>query len=137
MPQLTRQLEAEGVRRIVVLADDPGKYPPGERFAVGVEILPRERLDAVQRELRTAIGVTALVYDQTCAAEKRRRRKRTPATVPAPAPVRRIFINEMVCEGCGDCCAQIELPVGGSGCDRIRREARDRPVHLQPGLSVA
>ncbi len=99
VPQLTRQLEAEGVRRIVVLADDPDKYPANAGFAPGVEILPRERLDAVQRELRTVAGVTALVYDQTCAAEKRRRRKKKELADPP----RRVFINEAVCEGCGDC----------------------------------
>jgi indolepyruvate ferredoxin oxidoreductase len=99
VPQLTRQLEAEGVRRIVVLADDTGKYPAADRFAPGVDIRPREDLQAVQRELREIPGVTILVYDQTCAAEQRRRRKRDGAA----QPLRRLFINEAVCEGCGDC----------------------------------
>jgi indolepyruvate ferredoxin oxidoreductase len=102
VPQLTRQLEAEGVRRIVVLADDTGKYPAADRFAPGVEIRPRGDLEAVQRELRETPGVTALVYDQTCAAEQRRRRKRGGAAERAP----RLFINEGVCEGCGDCAAK-------------------------------
>ena len=100
VPQLTRQLAAEGVRRIVVLADDPGKYPRDAGFAPGIELRPREELDAVQQALRETPGVTALVFDQTCAAEKRRRRKRDPAASATP---RRIFINERVCDGCGDC----------------------------------
>ncbi len=99
VPQLTRQLAAEGVHHIVVLADDPGKYPGNANFAPGVEIRPREDLDAVQRALREVPGVSALVYDQTCAAEKRRRRKRG----SAPVATRRVFINARVCEGCGDC----------------------------------
>jgi indolepyruvate ferredoxin oxidoreductase len=74
VPQLTRQLEAEGVARIVVLADDPAKYPRDAAFAPGVRVLPRERLDEVQRELRSVPGTTVLVYDQTCATEARCRR---------------------------------------------------------------
>ncbi len=100
VPQLTRQLAAEGVRKIVVLADDPKKYPRDADFAPGIEIRPREEFDAVQHALRETSGVTALVFDQTCAAEKRRRRKRGGAWSSAP---RRIFINERVCDGCGDC----------------------------------
>jgi indolepyruvate ferredoxin oxidoreductase len=99
VPQLTRQLDAEGLSRIVVLADDIGKYPQPAAFPPGVEIRPREDLEAVQRELREIPGVTALVFDQTCAAEQRRRRKRGSAAEPP----RRLFIHEGVCEGCGDC----------------------------------
>ncbi|MFZ2652615.1 MAG: indolepyruvate ferredoxin oxidoreductase family protein, partial [Burkholderiaceae bacterium] len=99
VPQLTRQIDAEGVKRIVVLSEDLAKYPKDAPFAPGVELLPRERLDAVQRELRKVPGVSVLVYDQTCATEARRRRKR--GTLP-PA-TRHVFINEAVCEGCGDC----------------------------------
>jgi len=102
VPQLTRQLQAEGVRRIVVLADDPARYPAPAGFAPGVEVRPRDDLEAVQRELREIPGVTALVYDQACATEERRRRKRGSAIEPA----RRVFINELVCEGCGDCSAK-------------------------------
>ncbi len=102
VPQISRQLAAEGVRRIVVLADDPHKYPRDAGFAPGTEIRPREDLDRVQRQLRETPGVTALIYDQTCAAEKRRRRKRG----GYPDPARRVFINELVCEGCGDCGAK-------------------------------
>ena len=99
VPQITRQLAAEGVERIVVLAEDPAHYPRDAGFAPGVQVRAREDLDAVQRELRELRGVTALIYDQTCAAEKRRRRKR--GSLPDPAT--RVFINELLCEGCGDC----------------------------------
>jgi len=99
VPQLTRQVESEGVDRVVVLSEDPERYRGVTGFARGVDIRGRSELDAVQRELRQHKGVTVLVYDQTCAAEKRRRRKRG----KYPDPARRAFINERVCEGCGDC----------------------------------
>jgi indolepyruvate ferredoxin oxidoreductase len=99
VPRITRQLAAEGVQRIALVTQDPDKYAPGDDLAPGVTIAPREQLDAVQRELREFPGVSALIFDQTCAAELRRRRKR--GLVPDPA--RRVFINELVCEGCGDC----------------------------------
>ena len=99
VPGITRQLHAEGVARIVVVTDEPGKYPRDAGFAPGVAIRHRRELLAVEEELRAYPGVSALVYDQTCAAEKRRRRKR--GTFPDPA--RRAFINELVCEACGDC----------------------------------
>ena len=98
----TRQLRAEGVGRIAVVADDPGKYPLDGGFAEGVTIDGREDLDRVQRELRECEGVSALVYDQTCATEKRRRRKRGLMEDPAW----RAVINPDVCEGCGDCGAR-------------------------------
>jgi len=97
--QITRQVAAEGVGRIAVVSDEPDKYPTGTDFAHGVTFHHRDDLDQVQRELREWKGVSALVYDQTCAAEKRRRRKRK----QFPDPAKRIFINERVCEGCGDC----------------------------------
>ncbi|MBT4908111.1 MAG: indolepyruvate ferredoxin oxidoreductase family protein, partial [Rhodospirillaceae bacterium] len=99
VPAITRQVEAEGVQRIVVVSDEPDKYPTGAPFAHGVSIHHRDELDQVQRDLREFPGVSVLVYDQTCAAEKRRRRKR--GTFPDPA--KRVMINEAVCEGCGDC----------------------------------
>jgi indolepyruvate ferredoxin oxidoreductase len=102
VPQLTRQLAAEDVKRIIVMSDEPEKYGSNAGFAPGVEIRHREDLERTQRELRETPGVTALIYDQTCAAEKRRRRKRG----RFPDPAVRIFINEMVCEGCGDCSAK-------------------------------
>ena len=105
---IVRQVKAEGVRRVVVVTDEPQKYPAGY-FDADVAVRHRSDLDAVQRELRDDEGVTVLVYDQTCAAEKRRRRKRG----AFPDPERRAFINEAVCEGCGDCgvksnCVSIE-----------------------------
>jgi indolepyruvate ferredoxin oxidoreductase len=99
VPALTRQLAAEGVGRIVVVTDEPDKYPASVDFASGATVRHRDDLDAVQRELREIAGVTAIVYDQTCAAEKRRRRKRG----RFPDPAKRVFINDLVCEGCGDC----------------------------------
>ncbi|MDR2240934.1 MAG: indolepyruvate ferredoxin oxidoreductase family protein [Zoogloeaceae bacterium] len=102
VPQITRQIESEGVSRVVVLADDPQKYGGNAGFAPGVEIRHRDELERTQRELRDIPGVTVLVYDQTCAAEKRRRRKRG----KYPDPAVRVFINELVCEGCGECSAK-------------------------------
>jgi len=96
---ISRQLRAEGVGRIDVVTDEPDKYPKSTDWAPGVKVHPRIELDKVQRELREVPGVTAIIYDQTCAAEKRRRRKRG----TFPDPDKRVFINEMVCEGCGDC----------------------------------
>ena len=99
VPAVTRQLAAEGVGPIVVVTDEPEKYSPTAGFAEGVAVRHRDDLDAAQRELRELKGVTAIVYDQTCAAEKRRRRKRG----RFPDPPKRVFINDLVCEGCGDC----------------------------------
>ena len=99
VPIITRQMQAEGARRIVVVTDEPEKYGSRSGLAPGVTVHHRRELDAVQRMLREIAGVTILVYDQTCAAEKRRRRKRG----KYPDPPRRVFINPAVCEGCGDC----------------------------------
>jgi len=99
VPELTRSLHAEGVRRIVVMTDEPDKYPTSAQWAPGVEVWHRDRLDEAQQLLRAVPGVTALIYDQRCAAEKRRLRKRG----KLPDPAMRVFINEAVCEGCGDC----------------------------------
>jgi len=95
---IVQQVLAEGARRVVVVSDDTGKYPR-HAFPKSVDIFHRDQLDSVQKVLREEPGVTVLVYDQTCAAEKRRRRKRG----LMEDPPRRIFINEDVCEGCGDC----------------------------------
>jgi indolepyruvate ferredoxin oxidoreductase len=99
VPELTRWLDAEGVKKIFVIADDPEKYPKDTRWAPGLDIWDRDRLDEAQRILRDTPGVTALIYDQRCAAEKRRLRKRG----KLEDPNLRVFINEAVCEGCGDC----------------------------------
>jgi indolepyruvate ferredoxin oxidoreductase len=103
VPQITRQLAAEGVEKIVVVTDEPHKYGARQGFAPGVPVHHRDQLDRVQREVRdwsaAHSAVSAIIYDQTCAAEKRRRRKRG----TFPDPQKRAFINELVCEGCGDC----------------------------------
>src|SRR5690606_21968824 len=99
---IARQVRAEGVERIAVVTDEPDKYAGNVVFPEGTTIHHRDELDAVQRELREIRGVTVLIYDQTCAAEKRRRRKRG----TYPDPDRRVVINSLVCEGCGDCGVQ-------------------------------
>ncbi len=99
VPQITRQLAAEGVRTIVIVADDPTRYRSVRDLAEGVSVRPRSELLAVQESLRETPGVSVLIYDQMCANERRRRRKRGKM---AAAP-KRVFINPRVCEGCGDC----------------------------------
>jgi indolepyruvate ferredoxin oxidoreductase len=99
VPQIARQVAAEGAKRVVVVTDEPWKYPRSEDWPAGLTIHHRDELNAVQVELAKIPGVTVLIYDQTCAAEKRRRRKRG----KFPDPDKRVIINELVCEGCGDC----------------------------------
>ena len=99
---ISRQIAAEGVSPIIVVTDEPEKYAEDTNWAPGVTIRHRSELDAVQRELRVVKGVSAMIYDQTCASEKRRRRKRN----EYPDPAKRAVINEAVCEGCGDCSVQ-------------------------------
>ncbi|MCH2549079.1 MAG: indolepyruvate ferredoxin oxidoreductase family protein [Alphaproteobacteria bacterium] len=96
---IARQVAAEGAKKVVVVSDEPSKYPDDSKFPTGTSFHHRDELDAVQRDLREQAGTTVLIYDQTCAAEKRRRRKRN----LFPDPPKRVFINEAVCEGCGDC----------------------------------
>ncbi|XDA99174.1 indolepyruvate ferredoxin oxidoreductase family protein [Sulfitobacter sp. LCG007] len=95
---IAQSCRAEGIARIAVLSDDIGKFDRAE-FPSGTSFDDRSRLDAIQRELREIPGVTALIYEQTCATEKRRRRKRG----RMEDPKRFVMINELVCEGCGDC----------------------------------
>ncbi|TDV72582.1 indolepyruvate ferredoxin oxidoreductase family protein [Pseudomonas sp. LP_7_YM] len=100
--QISRQLAAEGVKRIVVVTDEPERYEAITDLAPDVPVYHREHMEEVQQQLREYADVSALIYDQTCAAEKRRRRKRGKFADPA----RRVVINESVCEGCGDCSSQ-------------------------------
>ena len=102
VPQVARQVAAEGAARVVVVTDEPKKYATDERWPAGLTIHHRDELMQVQEELAKIPGVTVLIYDQTCAAEKRRRRKRH----TYPDPDQRVIINELVCEGCGDCGVQ-------------------------------
>jgi indolepyruvate ferredoxin oxidoreductase len=99
VPQIARQVAAEGARRIAVVTDEPWKYPADTDWPRGLTVHHRDTLNEVQRELATVPGLSILIYDQTCAAEKRRRRKRG----LFPDPDKRVIINELVCEGCGDC----------------------------------
>lgn len=102
VPQITRQLEAEGVERIEIVSEAPENYGSWSPIAPGTKIRHRDELMDVQEELKAYNGVSVIVYDQTCAAEKRRRRKRG----LYPDPDKRLFINDRVCEGCGDCSVQ-------------------------------
>ena len=102
VPELTQSMDAEGVSRIIVCSDDPDRHTGGGPLAEGAEVWGRGRLEEAQLALRDTPGVTVLIYDQQCAAEKRRERKRG----LRPTPTKRIFINEAVCEGCGDCGAK-------------------------------
>jgi indolepyruvate ferredoxin oxidoreductase len=102
VPSMTRALEAEGVNKIVVCAAEPDRYGANARWAPGVEVHPRDDLPEVQKALRETPGVTVIIYDQRCATEARRLRKRGLLETP-PA---RVAINPAVCEGCGDCVAK-------------------------------
>ncbi|GIX24008.1 MAG: indolepyruvate ferredoxin oxidoreductase [Caldimonas sp.] len=99
--QIMQSLVAEGVAKLVIVTDEPEKYR-GAPLLPGVTVHHRDELDRIQREFREIPGCTAIIYDQTCATEKRRRRKR--GTMAEPA--QRVVINELVCEGCGDCSEQ-------------------------------
>ena len=99
VPDITWQVRSEGVEAIFVLSDDIAKWDRPEIFPTGVEFEHRDNLDAVQKRMREIKGVSVLVYDQTCATEKRRRRKRGKMVDPK----KRVMINSLVCEGCGDC----------------------------------
>ena len=120
-PLITQQMAAEGVQKIVIVTDEPEKYDATSelvhtavnahgatgnawKLAPGVAVHHRDELERIQRELREYPGVSVLIYDQTCASEKRRRRKKnTPEKIAFPDPARRVVINDLVCEGCGDC----------------------------------
>jgi indolepyruvate ferredoxin oxidoreductase len=102
VPQIARQVVAEGAKRVVIVTDEVGKYPSRDIFPPGITIAHRDDLKRIQTELAAVSGLTVLIYDQTCAAEKRRRRKRG----LYPDPDKRVVINSLVCEGCGDCGVQ-------------------------------
>jgi indolepyruvate ferredoxin oxidoreductase len=102
VPTIARQVAAEGAKKIAIVSDEPWKYPKGTEWPRGITIHHRDELNQVQSGLAKIPGVTVLIYDQTCAAEKRRRRKRG----AFPDPDKRVIINELVCEGCGDCGVQ-------------------------------
>ncbi len=102
VPAIANQLKAEGVKKIVIVSDQPERIVENGGFPQDIAVCHRDDLDEIQRELREIKGVTALIYEQTCAAEKRRRRKKG----EYPDPPKRIFINDLVCEGCGDCSKQ-------------------------------
>ena len=99
--QIAQSMRAEGANKIVVVTDEPEKYQ-GVELAQGVAVHHRDELDSIQKQFRTIKGTTVIIYDQTCATEKRRRRKRGTLVDPA----KRVVINELVCEGCGDCGVQ-------------------------------
>ena len=100
--QIAQSMRAEGAARITIVTDEPDKYIGVTGLPEGVAVAHRDLLDAIQREFRTLKGTTVIIYDQTCATEKRRRRKRGSLVDPA----KRVVINELVCEGCGDCGVQ-------------------------------
>ena len=99
---IANQIYWEGVRPIAIVTDEPEKYPSSVTWPPGTKVYHRDELESVQREMQKTKGVSAIIYDQTCAAEKRRRRKRG----LFPDPDKRVFINQEVCEGCGDCSVQ-------------------------------
>ena len=100
--QIAQSMRAEGAAKITIVTDEPEKYADITGIPEGIAIQHRDTLDAVQREFRGISGTTVIIYDQTCATEKRRRRKRGTLVDPAV----RVVINELVCEGCGDCGVQ-------------------------------
>jgi indolepyruvate ferredoxin oxidoreductase len=99
--QITFQIHSEGIRDIYLVSENPNLYPPSD-IAPGVKVAHRDDLDSVMKTCRTLKGTSAIVFVQTCAAEKRRRRKRGLMEDPR----RRVLINPAVCEGCGDCSVQ-------------------------------
>jgi indolepyruvate ferredoxin oxidoreductase len=97
--QIAQSMKAEGVKKVTIVTDLPEKYEDAKELPLGVQVKHRDELDRIQREFREINGTTVIIYDQTCATEKRRRRKRGTMVDPAV----RVMINEEVCEGCGDC----------------------------------
>ena len=100
VPRLVAQVRAEGVAEVVIVSDDPDRHH--DLRSQGIAVYHRRELDDVQRRLRDVAGVSVLIYQQTCATELRRRRKRGLVKDDKP----RVVINAAVCEGCGDCSVQ-------------------------------
>ncbi len=131
VPNIAAQLAAEGVKRIAVVADEADRLPKASELPAGVTLHTRDALDSVQKSLRDFDGPSVLIYDQVCATEKRRRRKRG----SMEQPTRHVVINEAVCENCGDCSTQ-------SGCIAIEpvetelgRKRRINPTSCNVDLS--
>ncbi|HEX9173265.1 MAG TPA: indolepyruvate ferredoxin oxidoreductase family protein [Telluria sp.] len=102
VPMIAQQMAAEGVKRVALVTEDLSRYADRSNLPALVTLHDRSKMDDIQRELRELPGVTVIIYDQTCAAEKRRRRKKG----EFPDPAKRMVINDAVCEGCGDCGVQ-------------------------------
>lgn len=116
VPMVAQQVIAEGAKKVLLVSDEPQKYAAREGLPESVSVHHRDEFDDLQLQLRDTAGTTIMIYDQTCATEKRRRRKRGLAVDPP----RRVFINPDVCEGCGDCSVKsnclsvepLETPLG-------------------------
>ena len=130
VPMIAQQMRACGVERIAVVSDEPGKYPPTAGFPKGTSFHHRDDIQAVQKELMQEQGVSILIYDQTCAAEKRRRRKR--GTYPDPQPAGIHQRTRM--RGVRRLRSAVELRRRRAGGDRVRPQAPDRSVVVQQGL---
>ena len=130
VPRIARQVAAEGATRIVVLSEEPQNYPADTPWPFGTSVRPRDELAAVQKELAEIGGLSVLIYDQTCAAEKRRRRKR--GTLSRSRQAGRHQRARL--RGLRRLRRAIELRRHRAGRDRVRTEARHRPVELQQGL---
>jgi indolepyruvate ferredoxin oxidoreductase len=131
VPQYAAQVAAEGVKRIAVVTDDEDRLPPASALPPGTTRHVRGELDKVQRELRDYDGVSVLIYDQVCATEKRRRRKRG----SMPQPVQSVVINEQVCENCGDCSVQSSCIAIEPGETSLGRKRRINPTSCNVDLS--
>ncbi len=132
IPDLTRKLEAEGVRKTIVLAEDVERYTDLSVFASNAELRSRDELPRTLRELPKIPGVTVIIYDQECAAEKRRKRSRGQLA----EPTMRLVINEEVCEGCGDCVRQSNCMSLAPVADRAGTEDPHPSIFLQQGLHL-
>jgi indolepyruvate ferredoxin oxidoreductase len=131
VPLLAAQIAAEGIKRIAVVADDADRLPGAGMLPPGTTRHTREELDAVQRELREYDGTSVLIYDQVCATEKRRRRKRGSMANAA----QHVVINEAVCENCGDCSVQSNCIAIEPVDTELGRKRRVNPTSCNVDLS--